>query len=102
MARRRSNPAKPRREFRFERWFLFVVVTVLSVGMSITAVYLITEGQRRCDAINRANAGNRAAWAFMEETVKAEWATTPPTAAQRRTALAFFAGLQERLRPIDC
>jgi hypothetical protein len=89
-------------ELRFERWVLFAVVAVLSISWGALALYVLTEGTRNCEVINRSNIGNRAAWAFMEQTVAASWLEKPPPVEQRVATAQFFAGIDQRLKPIDC
>jgi hypothetical protein len=38
----------------------------------------------------------------MEQTVAASWLEKPPPVEQRVATAQFFAGIDQRLKPIDC
>lgn len=109
----RTSSGAEGRGRRFERRWILAVALLLAVWASVVTYFSFTESERRnkavkalsvrnCAAINRSNAGNRAAWQFMEQTVRAGWVKNPPTRDQRTTVAAFFGGINERLRPVDC
>lgn len=87
---------------RFELWVLVAVVVMCTVWVGFVTHYLLTDSSRRCHAINDANHGNRDAWQFTEDTIKAQWLKHPPTKAERAQVNAFFAGVRRRLAPLNC
>lgn len=87
---------------KFELWVLAAAVAMCSIGTAVVSIYVLTESGRRCNDINQANKGNRQAWDYVEESVKARWEKNPPSMEQQAITIAFFDHIQALLAPVKC